>query len=336
MCSWSGVLLLTLVSGCALGQVEASDNPVCIKASAFRVPPRDQPSPAEQARLKGCSALDLFYGVGQPPDFRKARACAYAVRGAEPEKNEQSGPDGIEAPAVLAMIYAGGNGVAPNLQLAEKFACEVRAGWDDGTGTAVRLNELRAQGNRSAALDFCKDVSGRWMNYYCITRDQAWVDAALKREERLARSSGQPGARAAFVRLAAARRAYLDAHIAEQPSGTTGSAQMVLRDDVDEAQHWLAMLREVRSGTPPSLDESAFHKADRALNAAYRQSISLSHWSSGQYGDATEEQLRIAERAWMRFREAWVGYARLRLPKVPADRWRAELTLQRIGMLGGA
>jgi len=43
--------------------------------------------------------------------------------------------------------------------------------------------------------------------------------------------------------------------------------------------------------------------------------------------------IQAAQRAWLRYRDAWVEFGKVRYPAVPAHAWRAWFTRQRIDML---
>ena len=46
--------------------------------------------------------------------------------------------------------------------------------------------------------------------------------------------------------------------------------------------------------------------------------------------------IRDAERAWLKYRDSWIAFAKLRYPSVPADAWLVLLTNDRTSILDGS
>src|SRR5262249_22692927 len=151
------------------------------------------------------------YGMGQTVDIAPARYCAYA----------QWGDDNIDemmnGPAVLAMIYAGGKGVAPNLKLAVKFACGMKVGWGTNADIVKMLDEKQKQGATSLDFDVCDNPPGRQIAYLCIQRDQGRVAEEVPVAEKRFESPENDAERAAFEKLRDARQDFASAHQDEQP-----------------------------------------------------------------------------------------------------------------------
>jgi uncharacterized protein YecT (DUF1311 family) len=274
----------------------------------------------------------MYYGIDQQVDYRMARYCAYA------ERNDVGGPTGnldadIAAPAVLAMIYAAGKGVAPNLQLAIKFACDINGAWDDGTDLAKLLADKRQQGATRMDLDVCDRPTGRQMNYACILRDQDRIaielPVALKRFD----ATGTSEEHAAFQKVLAARSKFLEAHASELHSGTVGITQASMSLANATAELWVRTLNDLVDGKLPHYSEEDFAKADRDLNGAYREARSDALTCGTPGICTTPDELLNVERAWLAYREAWVAYGKLRWPNVSPDSWRTLFTLERTDML---
>jgi hypothetical protein len=74
---------------------------------------------------------------------------------------------------------------------------------------------------------------------------------------------------------------------------------------------------------------------DAKLNRDYDQAVAESPVDCGNLdGCVARGTLREMERAWIRYRDAWVAFGAERWPQVSADSWREYLTLQRIAMGG--
>jgi uncharacterized protein YecT (DUF1311 family) len=304
---------------------QPAPDPLCAAAEKVPIPEADLPPTA--ADLAKCDLLELKSRPGHPVDLRAARYCAYTARAAEPTEQDDMEMEIIGANASLAMIYAGGIGVTPNIPLAERFACEILGGWDNGTKVARMLEARRQEGKTKVDFDICENPTGRQLNFLCLGRNQSRVaDEVALAEKHFNTGSAQQ--RAAFQRLLAARNAYLDAHSSEEPNGTTGTAQYAMADEIDIDDTWARTLNQFADNKLPHYTETDFRKADADLNVSFRKALDT---IANCYGDAClrAEQLRQIERAWIVYRDAWVAYAALRWPSTSADSWRTWLTLER-------
>ena len=290
--------------------------------------------PADSTRL-GCNFLDLYYKAGAL-NLGRARYCALQTRTEKnmADRNTDDPGDNVDnlmANAVLAMIYANGKGVAPDLRLAEHFACQMIDWSTDGSSVAREFEEARTHGAQIVDYDICRTPLERQSNYVCITRNQEVVAREIVRTQRRF-DTGSPQLHASFKRLLAARDTYLSAHDAEEPNGNTGSVQAALQDGIDIDRAWIKSLNDLAAGKLPHYTAADFRSADASLNMAYRQAIP--NTAGCEKSDIqiclTTDALRQIERAWIAYRDAWVAYAALRWPAVSADSWKTWLTLQQI------
>ena len=51
------------------------------------------------------------------------------------------------------------------------------------------------------------------------------------------------------------------------------------------------------------------------------------------WGTVNKDGIRTAQRAWLRYRDAWLAFARIRYPQLNADSLRAALTEKRTASL---
>jgi uncharacterized protein YecT (DUF1311 family) len=146
-----------------------------------------------------------------------------------------------------------------------------------------------------------------------------------------------PAVFAALQRLEATRNAFLDARSSEQPINNAGQAREAESEGEDEDREWLDCLKKVEKGEPPNslIDAGNFSDWDARLNDAYkaaRKTLAEECPETPQSGAercVSPEILVNTERAWLRYREAWVQMGAVRWPKIPPDKWRAWLTEER-------
>jgi uncharacterized protein YecT (DUF1311 family) len=316
-----GILLVGLAANL---HAQETPDPLCVQAEKIAIPQIDMPT-AGTTSLDHCDPLDLQSFSGHLVDLRQARYCAYAARDAKSTENVDMDLENIGGNAGLAMIYAGGKGVAPNLPLAIRFACEIQGGWDDGTDVAKMLEEKRKQGAVKVDFDICEGATGRQLNYICLLRDQDRVANEIDlAEEHL--NAGNSHLRPAFQRVAEARKAFLEASQVGSPR-TTGQVQSAMRDDIDTDHQWAQLLEKYAAGALPQFSKGDFQKADVALNTAYRQARVKTAACHDEFCFSADQLVQM-ERAWIAYRDAWVAYATTRWPSVSTDSWRTWLTLE--------
>jgi uncharacterized protein YecT (DUF1311 family) len=315
---------IAVALGCAVqlyaqgaGQQE---DPVCVQADKVAEVSADMPQ-GDSSVAGSCSAWNLYYGIGEQPDMRLARLCAFGAT------------DDVESLGVLTMIYAGGKGVAPNLPLAIHYACGISDGWDSGTETAIWLQDQEQKGVARVDFDFCEHSTGRRMAYMCIERDQDRADNARVAAERGFDPDASGARRAALDALLQARSDFIDAHAHELHGGTVGTSQEALSEAIDTENIWTRTLTDLAAGKLPQFTHQDFLGADAALNDHYQGAKNTAiSCSDGQFC-TTVDQLVHAERVWLAYRDAWVAYGHLRWPQVSADSWRTPLTRERTDML---
>jgi uncharacterized protein YecT (DUF1311 family) len=297
----------------------------CLRVEKAAPPAKDLP-PAQSAAMKDCDAEALYYdtrnqaGAGQA-DWQRVRHCAFA-------KAEHS---------VLMMLYANGSGVARNPELALKYACSL-----DGAGAEMRLRveHLLAlgKGGKAETFDLCDDITSGYMQGVCATISER-QNAKVRGKQAEATTKGWPAPhKAALAQLQLALDNFARAR-GEQETDVSGTARgaMVTEATAAEARQFAQDLRDFESGKTPRHTEAQFVAADRQLNAAYQKIMKLPATKDGgivDYTTVTKDQVKQTQRAWLKYRDALVGFGALRYPAVPASAWKGLLTQRRAKQLG--
>ena len=297
---------------------------ICREAQKQEIPANLLPSEEQFIQAKSCSPLDVYYS--QDADrFRQARICAVAIT-----KRADRPGGSFDAELVLMMLFANGEGVPRSSSLARRFVCEFHAGGFDPQAVLQVIDSKRK-------LDFCtaSEGYGRTPDFYCTQMNQGRVDASLQEESVRAKKTLPPAVWATWNILDHARMAYFAARQAEHSQGTAGIA--LFNMDLNQAADagWLEYLRDIAGGTPPKgvLEASDFKAADQELNSMYKHAMESAAMNCNPYTPCPDA-IRTAERAWIQYRDAWVGLAAVRWPQIAADKWLSWLTRARIEELG--
>jgi uncharacterized protein YecT (DUF1311 family) len=331
---------------------------ICADAQAAALPADFPPEPVKQ-KVAICPSNRPYYGIGGPVDFKAALTCAISERNEDLVDHRHGSDsseikDNVRGSVLLAMLYANGQGVARNVQLAQRFACEAidfglidterLASADpeeeEGATAAAYLNLLQAVAYTGPSkIDLCGDVEGPTL---ALSQCDQIADA-LKDQKRASalnalRNKLTPEQKVAFDRLMAAARAFIDAQVNNEIAMTghgVSNGQVDGTEAAEEAE-FLADLQRFEHGELPHINSTEYAADDSALNTAYTKTIAGAsdeeaeghheHWA----GDVpTRQSIRETERLWIPFRDAFADFGALRYPRTARKFWLAFVTQQR-------
>lgn len=297
---------------------------MCRQVKGRQPPASDRPDAAAARSLKGCSSEALYYGIGIAADPVKARQCAF-VEAANPEEGGV-----FSGETMLMTIYANGRGAKRDLDLAIHYACRIDGAPMEYDGRIRHLAALKTK-PEAEPFHFCNDVTSGLAGGYCASHEADIAGA--KRDARLAKlmAAWTPAERAAFAPLKAAMAAYVDAHGGKEVdmSGTLRAALQTSAEEEVRAD-FADMLEALQAGRVPPGDYKA---ADAALNAAFKKARAF---APGDMGTVTREDILDAQRTWLKYRDAFIAFAKVKWPGVSSDSVAAWMTQTRTKMLEGS
>jgi uncharacterized protein YecT (DUF1311 family) len=296
---------------------------LCRQVRHREPPAADRPSAAAREALKDCDSEALYYGIGIKADPVRARQCAFL----EAEREEQAA--GVYGRTTLMTAYANGAGAARDLDVAIHLACGTEGAPAELHGRIMHLAEMKSTGGGD--FHFCDDITSGYAMGICAVH-YARV-AGAERDAQTARIAARwsEAERKAFAPALAAHSAYVEAHGAgEVDLAGTARGALVTEAEEQARDELLALLKQLEAATLPA---DSFAAADRALNVTYRRVMSETPGTDEYPGAVTRSGIRNAQRAWLRYRDAFLAFAALRYPKVPRGTVAAFLTRQRIRSL---
>ena len=261
-----------------------------------------------------CDASDAYYltldqAVTSDAEWAAVRSCAIATKNT----------------AVLSMLYANGLGVPRDTAVATRYACS--------TGAALAEMEGRVQHLASLApnerYDHCDNITSGMMGGVCSA-------IAARRAERIKtafttrlRGTLAPAQTAAFDRLLSAGQAFAKAHAENETSpGGSGYSGFVIDAQARENEWLREHLAAFEKGQIPPAAQ--FATDDAELNRLYTARM---HPASPDPNSVQPDAIRKTQRAWLAYRDAWVGFAARRYPQMDTDALKALLTQWRIKQL---
>ena len=281
----------------------------CAKA-APDYPAKDQTPPKDAH----CSATNAYYGIGESVNDAKARACAYAGNDID----------------VLAMLYANGRGVPRNIAVARKAVCA-----DDGAATAEIEGRLKHLSRMEAApggkpFDWCDDITSGLMEGACAN-----IAATLKQQKRdqgvaALAASWTPAQKAALAKLRREMEAFVKARDGEVDLSGTARGAMLIEAEEQERQQFADLLARADAGQLADVPPARAKAVDEQLNATWKKVRAV---PGDQLGTVKQSDLLAVQRAWLRYRDAWVAFGGQRWPAVTPATWIATLTEARVKQL---
>ena len=312
----------------------------CHAVRDHRLPTKDYPDSAARSTLRSCgtgvldsnpnrlSSEKLYYGIGIAKDPAKARLCAII----EAENMPANVQNGFGGKGLLMIIYANGVGAKQDLDLATHFACTISSAPAEVAGRVQHLEQMR-HGDRKP-FDYCDDVTSGLAGAECEGHRSLIRNVERDRQFAVMTTHWPGPSTAAFGTLRKAYEEFVDDRVHKEAGlrGTAGAGHETalarrLDDDFQD------MIRLLSSGKQPTYGPDAAAAADRRLNAAYR---AMRAPKNVQERDLEARNIRDTQRAWLRYRDAFLTFAAIQFPKVTRDSMVGWLSDKRARMLNAS
>ena len=263
-----------------------------------------------------CTSYHYYYGFYGKKGDEEARNCAYREHARGDDQFVFGGS------SVLMMIYANGRGVKKDIDLALKYACLFGGSDAEIEGRIAHLKELR---HKNETFDVCDDITSGYMQGHCSA-----IAAEKKKEERSKRLSEiqktwSGDEKSAFQKLKSAFDRFEEARINKEVdlSGTARASFMIVEQEFLQ-KAFLMKFEKFENGTYPE----AIPENDPELNAVFQFLM-----KQEKIGTITPEGIRETQREWLKFRDAWIAFAKQKYPKIVGENLLRELTSKRIEQL---
>jgi hypothetical protein len=285
-----------------------------------------------------CASYKLYSGIETHVDYVAARSCAWSERlatkaGLEPRFTIGSVFGGA---AMLTQIYANGEGVEKNIPLALRFTCEAEGAPAEISIRVESLETLRDNpAKQSDKFAFCDATTSGFMMGFCTAYGSELAEQ--KRKQQLAELSQNwtVPQLIAFRSLVQAEEAYASAHArGEVDLSGTARAMYEIEEEDGVRDNFLEALKAYEKGALPRPSGSAV-ESDKTLNQEYKKAIAEAEAHKDDYGALQPEGIRGAERTWIKYRDAWAAFVKIRYPSVSESAWIQLLSDDRVLVLTG-
>lgn len=294
---------------------------ICRQVKNVGYPPADLPTAGDKKALKDCDSYNLYYGFMGKSDPVKARLCAFG------ESNDP-GDSPFYSKAMLMTIYANGVGARRNFDLAIKLACEVEGAPAEVEGRVKHLAELKSKNWQGSDFSFCDNITSGYMQGFCADHQEKFASA--KRDEKLGviQDKWTKADRQEFTALCKVADNYFDIRAENEVDQTgTGRAAFIIEEIAAQKVFFLKALEDLERGAIPQYSARQFKDADSKLNSVYQR---IQKKPELEYGSVTREGVKTVQRAWIKYRDAWIKFCSKKYPGMSAERISAHLTLKRV------
>jgi len=300
------------------------------RAVAGRAPPAaDRPDAAAAASLAGCDAEALYYGIGMARDPARARQCAFTRTPTDQMLEPFAGR------AMLMIVYANGEGARRDLDLAIRLACTLEGAEPaEYDRRVIHLANLRERNWQGRNFSYCDDIEPGLGTGLCASHRAALARPQREAAQRALIARWSAEQRTAYEPL---RRAF-EEFVAASKEGDLargGSSHASLQGRLEQGlrDQFADMLQRLEGARAPRFTTAQLRTEDLQLNQAYRARI-----ADEQQYDApgiSPDSIQNAQRAWLRYRDAFLAFAAVKYPRVPRDSLAAWLTQNRSQIIPG-
>jgi hypothetical protein len=337
---WLALAVLTICTARLFAQL--GDDPEMKSACAKY---EDTPLPAEAVAVAApkrwpyCDSYKYYAGTHVKQDFEAARKCAWSERLASKAGLEPLYLFGraFGGSAMLTLLYSNGEGVEKDIPLAIRFACE--SGWAPGQvdGHVEHLEVLKGRrASSDSTFRFCDGLPGSFMEDYCERYDARRADQSRSDALKDISTEWPEPQRTAFAALEQAQTTYSEAHgKGELDAAGASHVTQEIRAEESLGDSFLAAIRAFEKGELPSPSTAQAGPTDDDLDRVYRKTVDAAEGAESNPGAVQPKALQVAQEAWLKYRDAWLAFARLRYASLDTDSLLALLTRDRIATLQG-
>ena len=327
--------LFALALACAIStSAQTPDADECKPFLQTPLPAEASLAPAPK-KWPDCNSYKLYSGIGTKVDYVTARTCAWSERLAQmadlqPKYTTASLFGGS---AMLTVLYANGEGVEQNKSLALRFACESELS-DPGIQdieklpTQSHIIQKKFRYCEEAMTTFEMNFCGAYDAEIALQKRQDALEALMRNWPRKDRD--------AFESLQKANEGYVNAH-GDGEVYQGGTIRNLRTNGVEEHQrdNFLEAVRLFEGGRLPKGTRADLQKADAELNTTYKKALALAAAQKFQNDEGLikADGIRNAERAWLKYRDAWVDFAKVHYANTNSDAWLTLLTTNRVWSL---
>lgn len=217
--------------------------------------------------------------------------------------------------------------------LATSLACRVNGAPFEVDGRVKHLQTLGSTHWSGHDFSYCDDITSGMAAGVCAAHQASIVDAARSDKLDSLTRSWTAAERKSFRHLLTSMRTYAQVS-GENEVDLSGSARAAFTIEREQqvGDDLMRLIDLLQADALPVASAAEYQGADARLNHAYRKIMAIEPEADRRIdaGTVTQSGIRVAQRSWLRYRDAWITFAAVKYPQVSAASVQAELTRQRI------
>lgn len=296
----------------------------CAELEKLQFPSEDQPTKVNSIDPSDCEKPEADY-YHEKRDLQKVRLCAFAQL-KNKEKMMFNGQD------ILMMIYANGLGVKQNLSLAEKMACAVEGAPAELEGRMKHLESLKSGKKEIVPFDICDDITSGFMQGHCSSIEEEIAKRKRDRDFQTFIEKWSDSEKVALKELQVAAQEFAEARSQNEVdlSGTARAAFIIAEKSIQE-RDFADSIQKLVTKKAPKYTSQQLKVEDQKLNSIYTKIQRQK--SADLWGTVTKDDIKKVQQTWIKYRDAWIKFAKVKFPEVPSDSISAWFTKKRNHML---
>lgn len=318
-----GITLFNIAANNAIAKI-SSDNwnrvsnekikEICNSVKYLSIPSQDLPNDTEKKIFAKCDSDELYFGFKAPSDYVKARHCSIF-------KHKED---------TLIMIYANGKGVDKNIDLAIHFACQFDAAPAEIEGRINHLIKIKEYPYSKKDFNICDDITSGYMMGYCASLEQRAEKEQQRKHINAFIKTLTISEQKAFQSLQNTSKIYFETRLSnELDRYGSGAIAFRIMEEINLNNKMIELLNQTIQCKFTSYNVNVYQKADKQLNLLYTKTQN----KPDEDFSITKNNIKKTERTWIKYRDSWLKFGRLKCPEVSEDTWKTLITKERIEQL---
>lgn len=296
---------------------------ICNSVASITIPTSDMQSPSEMKYYQNAKLDDYYLLVSKDwVNYRKE-----LIVGNDDGSNNYP----------IAEIYANGWGVKRNPLLAIALICKTKGDHYENIQMIDDLNKTKDLQRLKSKFSYCDYANGN--NAFGCDQEQQSIDqetADYNRDQKFTHAikNWSVAQKAAFNALKLAAENFISEHAnSEQDLSGTARDQIVIGEEEQLQDQFSHELKSFETSKMPK--DVDFTKADKALNVMYARVMQgVKKLPSEDLGlTQTPDGIRKTQLKWLKYRDAWVAFAKVRYPNTAPNVFATWITKQRNAQL---
>lgn len=272
-----------------------------------------------------CDSTAFYFGIGRAKDPAAARSCALIERIQHVDKDGSL----YTGPGVLSLVYANGDGVPRDLDVARRFVCENKQASEAEIQARLKIiDKIAANPTSPPKFDLCTTATTGQTYGWCAAvllrvHDARRYDTLVAYVDKLT-----PEGQEAFKKLQTAEGEFETARLKNEvdQSGLTGWARQLQEEDKVRGEFVNDFLTFAK---PDYAQPTTAAVVDGMITKNYN-TLSTQGESILRGTTITVAGIQETQAAWVKYRDAWRAFEAVVNPQLSGDAVVTQIERERL------